>query len=279
MTEELLHGELQGMLIVPAVRSDLGILVLHGSSGQPDVARARLFAERGATALALRWFGGEGQSRGICEVPLELFFKAIDRLVSMGCERVALIGTSKGAEAALLVAVHDPRIALVVAVSPSSVVWWNIGPGLDGIEWPQRSSWTLGGIPLPFVAADPYWRQEMLGDLVSYRSLFEQSLRRFAPEAAEAAIPIERARADILLVAGGDDALWPSERFARELAARRTAAGKPVSLVVHPHAGHRVLLPSETKGRSNLHAHGGNDQADAALGEVAWSRITVLLNL
>ncbi|MGO8657746.1 acyl-CoA thioester hydrolase/BAAT C-terminal domain-containing protein, partial [Rhizobium ruizarguesonis] len=87
---------------------------------------------------ALRWFSGEGQVPGICEVPLETFFAATDYLVELGCKRIVLVGTSKGAEAALLTAVYDPRISAVVAISPSSVVWGNIGPGLDGISWPER---------------------------------------------------------------------------------------------------------------------------------------------
>jgi len=253
--------------------------VLHGSSGQADVERARLFASRGAAALALRWFGGENQTPGICEIPLETFSAAVDRFERAGCAQIAVIGTSKGAEAALLAAVNDPRIKTVIAVSPSSVIWGNIGPGRDGVEWPQRSSWTLAGESLPFVALDPYWRREMRDGLVAHRSLFEQSLRRFASEAEAAAIPVERIEAEVILVAGGDDALWPSEMFARAIVARRAAAGKRASLVVHPEAGHRVLLPGETKPRSRLHAHGGTDEADSALGKSAWEAIMPLLNL
>lgn len=279
VAEETLNGQVQGVLLTPSQPNGLGVLVLHGSSGRPDVERAQLFADRGAIALALRWFGGEGQIPGICEIPLETFFAAIDRLLELGCERVALIGASKGAEAALLAAVHDRRIKTVIATSPTSVVWGNIGPGSDGVEWPQRSSWTLAGSPLPFVALDPYWRRETRDGLAAYRSLYEQSLRRFAEEAVESAIPIERALADILLVAGGDDALWPSEMFARLLAERCAKAGKRASLVTHPEAGHRVLLPGEAKPRSKLHAHGGSDQADSALGSIAWTEAMKLLRL
>jgi uncharacterized protein len=39
-------------------------------------------------------------------------------------------------------------------------------------------------------------------------------------------IPIEKARARVILVAGGDDALWPADFFAQTLADRLTAAGK-----------------------------------------------------
>ncbi|MGA3403683.1 MAG: acyl-CoA thioester hydrolase/BAAT C-terminal domain-containing protein [Acetobacteraceae bacterium] len=277
--ETALGGTLQGALLEPARRSGLGVVVLGGSSGRVDVARATLFAALGATAIALRWFGGEGQVPGICEVPLETFAPATDRLVAAGCDRIAYVGTSKGAEAALLLACFDRRIDMVVAFSPSSVVWANIGPGRDGATWPPRSSWTRNGTPLPFVAHDPAWRPTHRDGLVAYRGQHEQSLVRFAADAAAAAIPAEQARAGIVLVAGGDDALWPSDAFAKSIADRLTAAGKPASLIVHPEAGHRVLLPDETTPRSETHAHGGSDRADRALGQAAWAEIARQLRL
>jgi uncharacterized protein len=59
--ETTLTGEVQGALLTPDKRTGLGVVVMAGSSGRVDVARARLFAAKGAVALALRWFGGEGQ--------------------------------------------------------------------------------------------------------------------------------------------------------------------------------------------------------------------------
>ncbi len=277
-TEEL-SGRVQGVLFTPAQPHEVGVLVLHGSSGRPDIERAELFARAGTPALALRWFGGPGQSPGICEIPLEHFSPAIDTLLNRGCRRVAVVGTSKGAEAALLLAVLDPRIEAVVATSPTSVVWSNVGPGLDGEGWPLRSSWTLDGEPLPFVALDPYWRREKRDGLVAYRSWHQQSLKRFAEEAVEAAIPIERSKAAVLLVAGGDDALWPSDWFARSLVDRAARVGKSINLEIHPPAGHRILFPGETKARSTLHAHGGTDDADKELGARAWARTLRLLDL
>jgi uncharacterized protein len=276
--EIVLSGEVQGALLTPVCENGVGVLILAGSSGRVDVNRARLFAPLGCTVLALRWFGGEAQVPGICEIPLETFTAAIDKLVQQGCKRIVLVGTSKGAEAALLTAIHDSRVDTVVAVSPSSVVWGNIGPGRDGVEWPQRSSWTWNGVPLPFVASDPYWKREFRDGLLSYRGLFERSLRRFASEVDASTIPIEAARAEIILVAGGDDALWPSELFARAIAARLAAAGKRASLVFHPEAGHRVLLPGETTPRSTRHAHGGGDAADMVLGQAAWDAIVALIS-
>jgi uncharacterized protein len=94
--ETELTGNLQGTLLTPEPRSGLGVVVLSGSSGRVDVGRASLFAATGAVGLALRWFGGAGQTPSICTVPLETFTPATDKLVEMGCGTVVYVGTSKG---------------------------------------------------------------------------------------------------------------------------------------------------------------------------------------
>jgi uncharacterized protein len=275
--EASLSSDLQGSILKPAEQTGWGVVVLAGSSGRVDVARAKLFAGLGAVCIALRYFGGERQPPGICEVPLEVFTRATDRLIEEGCERVAYVGTSKGAEAALLSATDDPRVRVVAAISPSSVVWANTGPGLDGVGWPQRSSWTRGGVPLPFMKYDETWRPEKREGLTTYRSLYARSLQIGADNLSAATIPVEKARAEIILVAGGDDALWPSDVFAKSIAERLAAAGRNATLLHHPHAGHRLLFPSETTPRSIQHAHGGSDEADAELGRSAWDAISALL--
>jgi acetyl esterase/lipase len=272
-----LAGDLQGSILKPAAPTGWGVVVLAGSSGRVDVARARLFAALGATCIALRWFGGEGQPPGICEVPLEAFTPATDRLIEEGCDRVAYVGTSKGAEAALLVAIDDPRVRLVAAISPSSVVWANTGPGMDGLARPQRSSWTRGGRPLPFVAYDETWQPAWRDGLVTYRSLYDRSLQLGAANVPAATIAVEKVQADILLVAGGDDALWPSDMFARSIEERLASAGRSAPFIHHPNAGHRLLFPGETTTRSTQHAHGGSDEADAELGRSAWDAISARL--
>ncbi len=102
---------------------------MTGSSGRVDVPRARLFCSsglhRGRVALVL---AAPVRFQELAEIPLETFTAAITRLVQQGCERIVLVGTSKGAEAALLTAVYDSRVAAVVAISPSSVVWGQYRP-------------------------------------------------------------------------------------------------------------------------------------------------------
>lgn len=258
--------------------SDVGVLVLAGSSGRVLRERARLFAEQGMAALAIRWFGGPGQPPGICELPLETFTAAVDFLQERGARRIGIVGTSKGAEAAMLTAVRDPRVDVVVAIAPTAMVWGNVGPGLDGARLPYRSSWSWRGEPLPFVPYDDQWWATAPETPRPVRGLYELSELTFADQVEAAVIPVEKAAAELLLVAGGDDGMWPSMTYALRLAERRRAAGRTVRLISHGDAGHRLPFPGEAAGTvSEEFDHGGSEAADRLLGKQAWEPVLAAL--
>ncbi|MFD6424699.1 acyl-CoA thioester hydrolase/BAAT C-terminal domain-containing protein [Streptomyces sp. NPDC060198] len=277
--ERALDTPWEGLVTEPVGGGDAAVLVLAGSSGRVDRERARLLAGQGLTALAVRWFGGPGQSPGICEIPLETFTDAVGLLRSTGAPRIGILGVSKGAEAALLTAVRDPRVDVVVAVSPTDSVWCNVGPGLDGLHRPYRSSWSWRGQPLPFLPMDDSWVSgSPAGEPVAFTSWYELSRRTFGRQFPGAAIPVERTRADMVLVAGGDDAMWPSLRAAERLAARRRSAGAGVTVISRADAGHRPRFPGESVlPASPAHLHGGSPHADALLGADAWPAIVSAL--
>ncbi|MDX6219694.1 MAG: uncharacterized protein QOJ48_1375 [Frankiales bacterium] len=254
------------------------VLVLSGSSGRVERARCRWFADRGAAAISLQWFGGIGQPAGICEVALETFVPALDELFAMH-PRLAVLGASKGAEAALLLASFDPRIQLVAALAPTSVVWANVGPGVDGHERPQRSSWTRAGSALPFVPYDERWAPDDSAR-PAWRGLYETSLRRRPDLAVAAAIPVEDIQAAVVLTAGGDDRVWPSELFAHQIRSRRAAHHLATTVCVNGSAGHRVLLPGEAPPEADAEmARGGTEDADRALGSKLAGVLSELLGL
>lgn len=255
---------------LPAEPSGTAVLLLAGSSGRIERTRADLLAAHGARVRALRWFGGVGQRPAPHEVPLELFLAEIDR-VRGDSDRVALFGTSFGAEAVLTVA-SVAEVDATIAVAPSSVVW----AGEIGGDW--SSHWTLDGIPLPFVPFEPNWRPST--DPPEYRSLYLQSLRRDPAVTDAARIPVERIGGEVLLVVGGDDLVWPSDVFGEQIVQARQAAGLVTTVVSHPDAGHRMLLPGETAMPGGIRmARGGDATADAALGALAWPEIVRMLHL
>lgn len=97
-----------GLLVQPdGGGNGTGVLVLAGSSGRVDSERAHLLARHGATAIPIRWFGDEGQPPGICEVPIETFTAALDRL-GVGYGRLAVLGVSKAARGSLAASRSGP---------------------------------------------------------------------------------------------------------------------------------------------------------------------------
>ncbi|GAB3946466.1 acyl-CoA thioester hydrolase/BAAT C-terminal domain-containing protein [Kribbella albertanoniae] len=234
-----------------------GILILHGSSGTPDLDRARILRDEGYDVLAPAW-------PVRAEVPLESF--PLDELAERN-DRLVVMGSSWGAEAALLLGALDERVNAVVGFAPSAYVWARVDD--DGH---QRSAWTWQGEPLPFVPFDPDWKAD--ADPPSYTGMYWQSLRK-CDDVESAEIPVERIR-DVLLIAGGDDKVWPSVAFAAEIGRRRGAL--PTRQVVGEAAGHRVVLPGELpKNAGQRMARGGTEAADRELGARAWPEILAVL--
>ena len=252
-----------------------GALVLAGSSGRLDVGRADMLASRGATALALRWFGGKGQPALPCEVPVETFTDAVG-LLTAECDRVVLIGLSYGAEAALLTAALDPGVDGVVALAPTDVVWEGQHEHDDD---PRRSKWTRAGEPVPFVPLDRDW--EPAEAVPAYVEHYERSRELAGRDLVEAAtIPVEDFDGDLVLVAGGEDRVWPSARAAGAIAGRRARSGLATIVIDDERAGHPVVLPGETPPDARRPYQVGGDRASARrLGQLAWPAVREVLRL
>lgn len=267
----------EGVLLRPDEPCGTGVLVLAGSSGRVDDERARLLAEHGALAMSVRWFGGEGQQPAPYEVPLETFTECLDALAGES-DRLAVVGTSFGAEAALLLAAADPRVAAVVVFAPSSVVWAGVAPDGPGGEPRQTSHWTRRGTPLPFVPFDDTWVPD--GDPPAFRGMYVASLTARPDLVARAAIPVGDIAGQVVLVAGGDDRVWPSVAFAEDVSERRRTAGRGTTVVTLPSAGHRTVLPGESPVTAGVvMQRGGSPEADAELGRLAWPHVVSALDL
>jgi len=266
--EESLNG-IEGVRFIPTDPSGTAALVLAGSSGRADRDRARVLAERGVLTESIRWFGGHGQQPGPWEVPIELILDRAEMLARRA-DRVVIVGTSFGSEAALLAGSLCARVQAVVAFAPSDVVWAGVTP-----EGRLTSHWTHEGEPLPYVPFVDDW--EPSDEPPSFRSLYEASRLRFPDRVQAARIAVEQI-ATLVLVAGGDDQVWPSVTHAEEIAAARSRRGLQTSLVVDPEAGHRTILPGEDPVEGGMSMRrGGSIYADRRLGEAAWEAICEVL--
>ena len=258
------------------------VLVLGGSEGGlgPGAAReAQALAREGYAVLQLAYFGAPGQPKVLKLIPLETFDRGLAWLRArpeVDARRVAVVGTSKGAEAALLIASADPGVRAVVAASPSSVVW----SGIDMSDFTPASSWSRGGAPrsfLRFGSPDPAAAQGLRYVSEGYRLGMEA-----LPATPDAAIPLERTHAAVMLVCGGADALWPSCPMAEALKARLTANEfvRRVELLRYPDAGHAVFGPPvepSAPGYAGLGALGGAPEANDAARREDWPKALAFL--
>ena len=240
---------LVGEIYEPVGAARRPALLLGGSEGGIPWHNARdqvgQLADRGFLVLALAYFGSPDLPSSLQSIPLEYFDQAIAWLHSdSGGQCVALIGGSKGAEAALLLASNNEDICVVAAIAPSAYVFQGIGDATSSTA--PRSSWSRNGVDVPFAAfVDNATRRRAIENWAEMRfiDVYRDAIQN-PRTPTEARIPVERIRGPILLLSGRNDVLWPSREMGEVVMQ---------SLATHPYehrhrvydAGHSVGALSE----------------------------------
>ncbi len=175
------------------------------------------------------------------EIPIERLNEARDWLMKrtdIDATRIALHGTSKGAEFALLAGVHLPWVTSIVAVVPTDVVWegWgaNVEPG-------KRSSFSFNGKPFAFVPYQDFDKEFMgfqTGEAVRIRRPQDKGRAANPAAAAAARISVEKIKAPVMLIAGQEDQIWNSAMMAHNIAERRAEAKLDTVSLIYNDAGH-----------------------------------------
>ena len=257
------EGALDGYHLRPTDGRTLSGLVVTwgGSDGDANDQVAFDLARGGHEVLALHFFGRPNQRPRLSEVPLEFFDEALEyaRNHAASTHPLTLVGTSKGAELALLLPTYYPEIDNVVAYTPSEYVY----QGLDFAA--THSSWTWRGRELPFVdfrhaAPEASWGMLTAMALnlpVRLRETYVTAPQR-DPDAASARIDASRLRGHLLLFAGDDDRMWQGDIAAHNLATARPGL---TEAHVYPGAGHVFSVPGWYAAGYEL---GGSAEANAA---------------
>lgn len=137
----------QGSLYLPPAGATRHppVLSFGGSEGGPgDKFAPALLASRGHPVLALCYFGCPGRPDTLSKIKLEYFATAarlLNRGYGTGSQRTAVIGYSRGSEAAQLLAHYYPDLVHdVVLYAPTH----QTNPGFPRNE----VAWTVGGKPI-----------------------------------------------------------------------------------------------------------------------------------
>jgi dienelactone hydrolase len=240
-------GGVRGVLYLPPADSASGIpvVVLAGSGGGLPRAQAALLAARGHPALAQGLFDYKDLPATLRAIPLEMVRAGgvwLERRT--GAKRVAVMGTSRGSEAAGLAASYFPDVfAAAVLYVPSHLSNGAFAPGLKALE----AAWTLEGKPLPADqgetdsnnAADEMSAKEPPGFVGTPYYLKTWSDPKVA---AFAGIPFERMSGPLIAIGAGADEMWPSFIGAEQIRRRLAAHGKAklAQVYVYPGAGHMI---------------------------------------
>jgi dienelactone hydrolase len=274
------------------------VIILPGSLGGIPAPgqHAGGLASRGYVALALGYFAAEGLPETLSNIPLEYFAAAIDWLKSrpeVDSTRIAVLGTSRGGELALLLGATFPALRAVIANVPSHVVW----PNMMG-DSASAPAWTFGGKAIPGMPQRAYpdvaARIARCASAANCPGLLtvHNFLARLEDKdaAARSEIPVERINGPVLLLSGREDSLWPSAMMATRVEERLKKRNFrfPVEHYSYENAGHGVGRPYNStmfvverqrhpfSGRLTL--AGGTPEGSALASEDAWRRIVEFLN-
>jgi dienelactone hydrolase len=280
-----------GRLFIPPGRGPHPVVVvLSGTGGGFDLDKAAVLSRHGFATLALAYFGILPLPTWLHRIPLEYFEAALGWLAAqpeIDAQRIGVLGISRGAELALLLATKFPTIHAVAAYAPSSVAW--AAGGQDKATGEIIPSWTWQGSPVPF-APMPLrgfmWRSAIpvavLRRPVMFRNLFRAGLRN-RETIERASIPVERIRGPVLLISGGDDHLWPASEMSEAIVTRlkKNNFAHSAEHLHYPRAGHMLRYPhlpttSRESGNTYLRgakfSFGGTPEADAEAQTDSWRR-------
>lgn len=243
--------------VYPATaRRQPAILLLSGSGGGvPSPLLSGILAARGYPVLALGYFKLPGLPQQLLRIPLEYFkhaLKWLRRQPQVDPNRIAVLGISRGSEAALLSGAYFPHLVnAVVGMVPSDVAICSF-PGCRG------PAWTFHGHAVPFTS------QVDTPQPVDHPN---------------AVIPVQRIHGPIFLACGSADAVWTSCPYARAIISHLDGVHDRFShvLYAYPGAGHGVgfFTPYEpmTTGPYYAGVLGGTFQADQQDVAQDWTRL------
>jgi len=183
-----------------------------------------LLASHGYDALGLGYFGLPGLPSQLADIPLEYFARALRWLAAqpgVNPARIAVLGVSRGSEAAQLLGVHYPSLVhAVIASVPSNAAICSY-PDCNG------PAWTFNGQPVPYAS--------QIGHPV--------------PSNSAAVISDQKINGPTFLDCGEADRTWPSCPYAEAILNRLNASDDRWEHVLYsyPGAGHDIgsLVPYE----------------------------------
>jgi esterase/lipase len=206
------------------------IIIFGGSDGGYILTKAqrsefaKTLVDKGYAVLFLAYFDPKGNGKlpkRLLRIPLEYFETAmawVGRQPGVRSDSIAVYGSSRGGELALLLATRYPQIRVVIAGVPSAYIWptpaWFT---FKSIFHPCQPAWTYQGKDIPGVCS---WKMLFSGNKIIAKN--PKKFERYF-------IPVETMSADVLLLSAKQDDVWPSTEMSDRIVQR-------LDRINYPHA-------------------------------------------
>lgn len=208
------------------------------------------FANNGFAGLSLPYIRQEGLPKLPEEIDLAYFENAIKWLKTQPAisNNIVMMGASRNAELALLIASTFPELVNgVVAYAPSSVSWSNTVLPYNSND--LKPSWKYKGLDIPYVPMEKISGND--SDKIKMLEYWKNGLEK-TDAVTKAMIQVEKINGDILLFSGKDDMVWPSVFMANMIEQRIKESDFKHNFqnIQYEKAGH--LISSNPEGRSDF---------------------------
>ncbi len=227
----------EGILYCGNGRKDKAVIVMSGSNGNMLLTRieTEFYHKNGIPALALALFKTKQTQKNLDRVPVEYVERAVQWLKNQGYQKIAIDGTSKGSELALLAASMFSDISCVIARVPSYFV--SEGLTVKGVKKAPSgtSCWSYHGKEIPFA---PYKSRtfDFKAMMKKEKELHILTFNQNKDITPDTIIQIEKINGPVLFLSSKHDAVWESYKSS-------VIMEKHLSEVSFPYAHRHIAFP------------------------------------
>lgn len=220
---------------------------------------AERFADFGITGISVPLYGAEGLKKHVDRIPLELFEPVVKYLKEVKhAKSISVYGFSMGSVYAALVAKYINGIDNLILCAPSHVPFEGTNAGNK--QMTGHSIAVYKGKEIPYVSLDffnsgfmgKYVYDEEAGRKVTNMWLIYRKAYRNRKLEENADYHLETSGARILIIAGGEDEVWPAEYSAQYIRSGLEKVGyaNDYRVLVYPKAGHLIgIMPGKERNK------------------------------
>lgn len=259
--EQIINQNINAIFFEPSIKKiQIPIICIGGSEGGRPDNWAEDLAKKGFMVCALGYFACEHRPENLLNIDLQYFVDVIEYIKNKyKCEKVIMIGKSRGAECVLLLGSFFPYLfEKIIALVPSAVV-------NGAFLYPNQPAWKYKNLDIPYMKGlfqDDFAMTEkmdlelgMQHKLMPYHSNTEQDPlmmidlrivrdKMYKNQYENAKIKVEKITSPLLLFSGKDDAVWPSYKYSEEIMQRLDENKSIIKKehITYDNVGHGFLL-------------------------------------